>query len=47
VAGPPCALKRIGSLKELDALSSNFSPPAQGKFRQLIQLEGVEILDQP
>jgi hypothetical protein len=47
VAGPPCTLKRIGNLKELDALSSNFSPPAQGKFRQLIQLEGVEILDQP
>ncbi len=45
VAGPPCTLKRIRSLKELDALSRNFSPPAQGKFRQLIQLAGAHLID--
>lgn len=46
VAGPPCTLKRVKSLKELDALSANFSPPAQGKFENMIQLEGVELLEQ-
>ena len=47
VNGPPCALRRINSLKELDSLSRNFSPPAQGRFRQLIQMEGARLLDVP
>lgn len=40
--GPPCTLKRISSLKGLDSLSRNFSPPAQGKFDMLLRMEGAE-----
>lgn len=47
VKGPPCTLKRVRSLQELDSLSRNFSPPAQGRFRTLILLEGGVLLDQP
>lgn len=42
---PQCTLRRINSLKELDALSRNFSPPAHGKFQELIQFEGATLVD--
>lgn len=46
--GPPCTLKRVSSLKELDSLSRNFSPPAQGKFDMLLRLEGAQpLMDDP